>query len=166
MALILSTDLENVKVQAMGNWFEFKPGQIKNMQKEFSDFLSLDKKEYGFVALPEALEDEDRSSEVFKKAVEEATIQGRRNIVAKLNRMRHNLEVSMQKDLDMAGLKGNPINFVDNKQAVIDMYKKLKQFKDLETESVEKDIEEIQRLQESLDGPTDRTNAKAPTSRS
>lgn len=166
MPLVLSTDIEPVKVQALGNWFEFKPAQIKLMQKDIADFLTMDKREYGFVALPESLEDEDRSSEVFKKAVAEAQIQGRRNIVAKLNRLRFNLEVSMKKDLEMAGIKADPVSFCDDKEAVKAMYRKLAMFKDLETESVEKDIDEIQKLKEALDGPSNRANTKPATQRS
>lgn len=166
MALVLSTDVQPVKVQAHGNWFEFKPGQVKNMQKDIADFLCLDKREFGFVALPEALEEEAPGSEAYKKAIAEANVVGRRNIVAKLNRMRHNLEVSMQKDLDVAGIKASPISMCEDKEAVKTMYRRLAEFKNLETESVEADISEIEKLKEQLDGPTKRTDAKSPNSRS
>jgi len=158
MALVLSTDIESVKVQAFGNWFEFKPGQVKNMQSDIAHFLTTDKKEYGFVSLPDSLEDEERTSNVYKKAVAEANIIGRRNIVEKLSRMRHNIEVSMQRDLDMANIKADPLTMVDNKEAAKAMYRKLAQFKDIEAKSVEADVDELKKLREAVDGPANGTN--------
>lgn len=152
MALVMSTDIENVKVQAFGNWFDFKPGQIKNMQPEIARFLTVDKKEYGFVSLPDTLEDEDRNSEVFKQAVAEATTLGRNNIIAKLSRLRHNIEVSMKRDMEMANIKADPFTYVDDKKSAIAMYKKLAKFKDLESESTESELDELRQLKDKIDG--------------
>src|SRR3954466_10358323 len=104
MALVLCSDLETVKVQAFGNWFEFKPGQIKNMQDNLANFLDSQKREMGFVVLPTVCE-EDPDSEEAKTAKSNATATGRKNIVRALTRLRYNFEVSTQKDIDISGEK-------------------------------------------------------------
>ena len=106
MALILNANIKEVSVQAFGNWFTFKPGQKKNMDSKLVDFLAMQKKDMGFVSLPDICSEEPDSPEA-KAAVEAAIKQGRANVVAYCERMISNLEVSLQKDYDMANIKTN-----------------------------------------------------------
>lgn len=156
MALVLSTDLETVRVQSYGNWFEFKPGQIKQMQDHIADFLCTDRRDKGFVTLPESYDD-DRNSLENKKLFEDALQTGRANITRELNRLRANFEVSTQKDIDVAGQKRSFMSELT--PAHKEMYRRLALFKKHEQDVVSQEEDEVRKYMEVINGNTHSTNA-------
>lgn len=149
--LILCTDVKPVTVQAFGNWFSFKPGQVKSMDPRLVDFLTMDKKSYGFIALPDICGD-DPDSEEAKAAKAEAFVEGRKNIVKELERTIHNLEVSLQKDYDLAGMKVSAVHMEG--AAHLPVYRHLAEFKKLEAASNEASINELEQLKGLINGNT------------
>lgn len=163
MAMVISTDLEPVKVQAFGNWFEFKAGQTKNMQDGIADFLGQYKREMGFVVLPSVCE-EDPDSKEAKAAKEEALSSGRRNIVQALTRLRANFETSTQKDIDRSGEKRS--YYTEAEPVHKEMYRRLALFQSTAQDAVKNQEDEIKKLQAQLDGTTPVTNPKQTNPRS
>lgn len=153
MALVLCSDIEPVKVQAFGNWFEFKPGQVKIMDKRLADFLCSERRSYGFMALPEQFEDDRQSSE-FKEAVEAATKVGKQNIVNALHAHKNNIEVSFKKDLDMANIKVDPLDALDPvaRANALAVYRKLAKLQLEQSDESSIEIAEMKKLKEQIDG--------------
>jgi hypothetical protein len=151
MALVLSTDLETVRVQSYGNWFEFKPNQIKQMQDHIADFLCTDRRDKGFVVLPESYDD-DRNSPENKKIFEAALATGRANITRELNRLRVNFEVSTQKDIDVSGEKRSFMSELTS--AHKEMYRRLALFKKYEQDIVARDEDEVRKYMDVINGNT------------
>lgn len=152
--VIMSTDIDPVNVQVFGNWFSFKPGQVKVMDSRIVDFLNMEKRYMGFVALPDVcMEDPEHPDSVAAKA--EAIRSGRNNIIADLTKLVTNLEVSLQKDYDMAGIKTTSMS--QEGKAHLPYYKKLAKFKELGNAETAATLDEISQLKAQLDG-----DAKSP----
>lgn len=149
MAAVISTDLEPVRTQAYGNWFEFKPGQVKVMQDHIAEFLCFNRKTQGFVSLPEAYLEDIHSAEN-KKLKDEAVMRGRTAIVDELKRMRHNFEVSTQADIDKSGEKRSFMTEANSSHK--EMYRRLALFKNAERDFVDAQGDEIRKLIEQIDG--------------
>ena len=161
--LVMSTDIDPVNVQAFGNWFSFKPLQIKSMDPKLVDFLALDKRALGFVSLPDVVGD-DKDSPEAKEAIEKGIAEGRKNIIEDLERLRYNLEVSLQKDYDMAGIKTSAAQMEGKRH--LPVYKKLAQFKTLEQNESQATLDEIKKLKDTLDGNAPAANPSPVNKRS
>lgn len=158
MAVVLCTDLEPVRTQAYGNWFEFKPGQVKPMQDHIADFLCSNRKSQGFIALPESFLDDPKTADN-QRALAAAYAEGRKAIVTELRKLRHNFEVSTQKDIDISGEKRS---FMTELQPCHkEVYRRLALFKNAESDQAARDEEEIKRYMEQIDG----SNAKPADAR-
>lgn len=149
MAMIVNSDIETVNVQAFGNWFTFKPGQVKNMDKRIVDFLSRDKRAYGLVALPEVCEEEPGSPEAVA-AIQAAVQEGRTNIIRDLQGLIHNLEHSLVTDSE---LKKMSVSSAD-KAAHLPIYRKLAAFKAVNSDQEANELAEIEKLKGQIDGST------------
>lgn len=147
MPLIINSDIDTVNVQAFGNWFTFKAGQTKNMDKRIVDFLDRDKRSYGLVALPEVCE-ESPGSEEAKKAIEAAIQSGRGNIIQHLNSLITNLEQSFQTDVERS--KEHVPSAA--KAAHLPYYRKLAQFKASNSDKEASELAEIEKLKGQIDG--------------
>lgn len=145
--VVMSTDIDPVNVQVFGNWFSFKPGQIKQMDAKIVDFLCLDKKSYGFVSLPESCI-EDKEAPESKELILNATKEGRGHIIAALNALIHNLEVSLKNDAERSK-QGIPSSVT---AAHLPYYRKLAKFKQLGAAEEAAALDEINKLKAQIDG--------------
>jgi hypothetical protein len=157
MAVVLSTDLDEVKIQARGNWFTFQPGKAKVMDDGLAHFLCTDKSYLGFIGLPEICVDDPSSAEA-KALKEDATKRGRANIVNHLNKVINNLEISLQRDLDIAGIKADATRFASDGE--MKAYKKLATLKAEQDRDDEKRSDEIKKLKGQISGNTDKPDAR------
>lgn len=92
-----------------GKHFHFKPKQIKQFyQDTFANFILREKSEYGFVEIPTINTTEDDNSGVAssdKDLIEAKRKEGIENYCSHLRKLVYNAQVSLQKDIDLAGLK-------------------------------------------------------------
>lgn len=116
MAYIYNPTKEEQTVKVFGNYFSFKPGQIKNLNPDISHFIQTERRESGLVQLPE-----DEAGELWtfkgrevipteagkvvlaeegKKGVD-AYIAFHRSIIA-------NNQVALRRDLEQANIKVDP----------------------------------------------------------
>lgn len=113
MALIYNPLKYDVSVQALGDWFTLKAGQIKDLNEAKAGFISSRKAYTGLVSLPEAFADlEYRATPEGKAALEEAKENGIKARCEHLRFIVHNDTVSLQGDLDKSNIKSNAKAFM------------------------------------------------------
>lgn len=97
---------KDVRVQAFGNWFTFKPDQIKRMRGPIGNFLHLNKGYMGLIQIQDSFEDPVyRDSEEGKEALRGKKQEGIDRRVQFLSQQIHNLQVSLRQDLDKSNIK-------------------------------------------------------------
>lgn len=99
MGLIYNPLNKANQVKALGNYFDFKPGQIKPLNDEVARFIASNKKESGLVEVMDILIDEPDSAEA-KAHKEEKRIEGLTNVLKFYKAIVQNLVISLRKDLD------------------------------------------------------------------
>ena len=109
MAFVYNATNEQQDIKIFGNWFSFKPGQIKALDDKLAHGLCVDKKEYGIVGLPAEFEElEYRNSEEGKAILEAKKEEGIANYINHLRSIVMNNQVSLRKDLAMANMQLDP----------------------------------------------------------
>jgi ribosomal protein L29 len=167
-ALVYNPTLEELKVQVYGNWFTFKPGQYKTMQKEIADFLTIDRANLGFVGLPSFIAEEvppidatEEEKAAFKarcdEAIAEARETGRSRRISHLQKIINNLEVSLRKDLEQSNNKIDPLALASKGE--VSAYKELAKYKVAAKADEVNKAEEIKKLKEQINGHSNGADA-------
>lgn len=137
-------------IRAHGNWFTFKPKQIKMLRSSLVQFVIKSYRDQGFVEVDQTLAGDPAAlaTPEGKAALEEKVREGVTNYVDHLNKIVSNLTVSLKRDLDMANIKASPVAFAtkQEKEAIreIEKYKKLKLAdNNKETEELEKTLKSL-----------------------
>lgn len=155
MALVLNSTTETVKVQALGNWFEFKPGQMKSLNDALAHFLVTDKSYMGFVSVPESVM-EDPGSEDSERIKEEARKLGLSRRIDHLKKVIHNLEVSLTRDLEMKNIKAKATIYASDGE--LKAYKELAAIQKVSVDEGQRRAEEIEKLKGQIDGNTNQSD--------
>lgn len=119
-ALVLNCTNQEIKVQAYGNWFTFKPKQYKQMSKDIASFLTINRGYLGLMGLPSFISEEvdQAGSEEYeskkKEAIEIATKEGVQKRIAHLQGVIRNLEVSLKKDFISAQIQVDPLTIASD----------------------------------------------------
>ena len=109
MAYIFNATNEKQSVKAQGNWFEFKPKQIKFFNTNVADFLAQERAENGLVSVSDAFEDPGHKATPEGKAeLEAAEIKGIDNYIKFHRAIIANNQISLRQDLEKANLKMDP----------------------------------------------------------
>lgn len=107
--LVMNCTQEEQTFKALGNWFTFKPGQIKNMQDNIALYIRSEKKMYGLAILPDAFEEPDyRDSEEGKAELDRVRQEGLRPYLTFHRDVIRNNQVSLRMDLEKANIKADP----------------------------------------------------------
>ncbi len=152
MPFVMNTRDEDVHVKVFGKDFMFKPKQIKEFhQDNIAQFLTVDKREEGFIGLPQEAEElEWRQSEDGKAVIAAAMKQGIASYCGKLRQIVYNLEVSMRQDLDRKNIKADPRAFASAGE--LRAYKELVKYQQSENDVEQNRIDEIKELQKQIKG--------------
>lgn len=147
----MNANIKDQSVQVFGRWFSFKAGQIKAMDESIVRFLATNQstREMGFVELPEVCLEDPNSAEA-KEAKMEATSRGRQAIIEKCRYIINNLEVSMQRDFDMASIKADPLRSASKGE--LEAYKLLKELNSVMSSDHQDRADEIKKLREEING--------------
>lgn len=109
MKYVMNCLEEEQTVIVGGKHFHFKPRQIKQFyQDTFANFILREKSEYGFVEIPTLNTTEDDNSGVAstdKDLIEAKRKEGIEAYCSYLRKLVYNAQVSLQKDIDLKGLK-------------------------------------------------------------
>jgi hypothetical protein len=142
---------ESVSTQAHGKWFAFKPQEIKLMHNaKLVEFIAQKRGEDGLVEIPESVMEMDKDSEEYKLTVADCRKRGITMYVAKQNSVIRNLEMSLRRDYETSGQKGNFL--FEASPGELQAYKNLKKYKEFEAQEHLNTADEIQKLREDLYG--------------
>ena len=116
---------ETVSVKLCGNYFMFKPQQIKKMNPDLAKFIQIDRRDSGLAVLPDLFSDDIDESEIsdealaarkaeveaeveaIKEGVLQAYLQKYKQIVA-------NNQIHLRRDLEQANIKADPASFASD----------------------------------------------------
>lgn len=109
MALVFNATAETISVKVYGNYFTFKPKQIKTLQDNVAHEMVTSRSEDGLVGLSPEFEDPTyKTTPEGKAAYETAEKQGVDAFIAKQRGLIYNNQVSLRRDLERANLKYDP----------------------------------------------------------
>lgn len=149
MPLIYNPRNESVTVLAGGNYFEFKPEQIKLIHNpNIARFIALNKSEEGLVEVPDIC-GEDKNSPEAKAAISAAKQEGITKRISFLEKIKHNLLVSLARDMERANMKGDPLREASSgeKKAL----KELATYEQQKQSQADLEYQEIKKIAESLE---------------
>lgn len=161
MAHIMNSLNEPVSTQAHGKWFSWKPQEIKYIQNEnLARFLAEKRGEEGLVEVPADIMELDKKSQEYNNAVYEKRKEGITKYVQKQNAIIRNLEMSLRRDYETSGQKGN-YNFEASK-GELQAYKNLAKYKEFEAQEQLNIADEIEKARAALYGDST-TTVKRPS---
>ena len=146
---VFNSTAEDQTTQAFGNWFTFKPKQIKSMTENIGHFLCTQRADHGFVGLSEAFEDPAYKNTAEGKA--EYLTKEKQGIAAYLQRMHQvvaNNTQSLGRDLQMANIQADPRAFMsDGELAALEI---LAKYKSAEQDEADKRLSRAKELEDKL----------------
>lgn len=103
---------KDVSTQVHGKWFSFKPRQIKLFaNKDIAEFMAMNRGEEGLVDIPEEIMELPAADPERVKVVEEKRFEGVQKRVRKLDMIKENLLTSLRYDVELKGIKADPLTF-------------------------------------------------------
>ena len=149
MALIMNATAVEQRVKVFGNYFSLPPDKIKNFQENIAHFLTNDRAYLGFVSIPEKFDELDyRDSEEGKAELVKIKMLGVQRRILYLKQLINNETVSLQKDLDIKGIKIDPRVYMDDKMVV--QMKELSDYQTSAKDAAQDKLKLIKRLEKKL----------------
>lgn len=157
----MNTLNEAVSTQAHGKWFSWKPQEIKVIHsKNLVEFLAQKRGEEGLVEIPEETMELDKNGSEYKVKIANLRKEGISKYVQKQNSIIRNLEMSLRRDYETSGQKGN-YNF-EASAGELQAYKNLKKYKEFEEQEHLNIADEIQKAREDLYGKPEDSKRPSP----
>lgn len=136
-----------VTVKCFGNYISFTPRQIKYVANENMALkISIDNRDDGLVSFPEEAMEMDKNGPEFKRIIAEKRKEGLNNYIRKLTQVVRNLEISVQKDLDIKNIKGSIATYASDGELAA--MRELAQLKSTEENQEALKTEEYEKLRE------------------
>jgi hypothetical protein len=140
-----------VKAQVHGKYFTFTPNEIKMFHNEkVAEFLAQYRGEDGLVQISDETMELDKKSEEYKKAILDKRTEGIKKFVQKQNWIIRNLEMSLRRDYETSGQKGN-YQF-EASSGELAAYKNIKKYREFEQDQKLNIADEISKLREEIYG--------------
>lgn len=113
MPFVMNCRKEEVSTRAAGNWFSWKPEEIKYIKSDdIAKFIQEARKEEGLMVLPEELDDPSvRTAPEGKAAILRLKEEGLSAYIDSMRRVVYNNQVSLRRDLAQAGINADPAAF-------------------------------------------------------
>lgn len=149
MGVIYNATRDEQTIRALGNWFTFKPGQIKVVNDNLATWISEHKKEHGLVALPQSFEEpEFKLSEEGKSLLELAQKEGLANYLAFHRSVIANNQISLRRDLEQANIKADPAIYASDGE--MDSMRIVARYAASEDDAAQKKAEEVKELMKKV----------------
>lgn len=159
MPYIMNALNEKVATQAHGKWFSWNPNEIKQIHNvNLANFLSQTRGEEGLVEVQETIMELDKKSPEFAQALYEKRKEGIAKYVSKQNQIIRNLEMSLRRDYETSGQKGNFL--FEASKGELAAYKNLEKYRDFEQKEQLNVADEIQKVRERLYGNKEETKGR------
>lgn len=148
--LVRNATNETITVKALGNFFEFKPKQIKNFNDNVGMFLINDRRDSGLVHVPDIFFDdpEHKNSEAGKAELEAIDKRGIENFCAALRKRIYNNQVSLRQDLERANIKADPAAFATDGE--MEALRTLAKYQAKQEDVSQKRAEEVKKLMKEI----------------
>ncbi len=148
---LMNATKEEQTIKALGNWFTFKPGQVKQVNDDLGHWITTMKAESGLVSLPDAYEDpEYKNSPEGKAAIEEARERGVKAYVDFHRSIVANNQVSLRRDLGQANIQADPAIYATqgelNSMRIVAAYQKAAD------DAEQKKVDEVRELMKKVQG--------------
>ncbi len=115
MGMIYNATNENCQVRVFGNYFEFKPKQMKMLDDKFSHWIQTERKYLGLVDLPDEFADPSYAKgEDGARILATKTEEGVNAFVQRLRERVANVTVSLRMDLEQANIKSDPLSYASD----------------------------------------------------
>lgn len=151
MGLVMNTTNEVQKTKVFGNYFEFKPGQIKSLEDRISHFIVTERRTQGFVGLPEEFSDPSfAATEDGKKVLAFKKKEGLESYLQSLRERVNNVEVSLRRDLEQKNIKADPRVFASDGE--IEAYELLAAYQKGQNDEAEKKLKRLEELEKKIKG--------------
>jgi len=151
MGMLYNATNETHQVKAFGNYFEFKPKQMKVLDDRISHWIATERFYLGIVALPEEFADPSfASSEEGKTILAEKTKQGVEAFCQRLRERIKNVEVSLRQDLEKANIKADPLVFASPGE--VEAFELLAKYQKAGQDAEEAKVERLKQLQKQIKG--------------
>lgn len=151
MGYIMNCLDEKVQTQAHGKYFTWAPSEIKMLHNDkLCEFIAQYRGEEGLVEVPATTMEMDKASEEYKTAIFEKRKEGIEKYVRKQNFIIRNLEMSLRRDYETSGQKGNYL--FEASKGELQAYKNLKKYKSFEEEQKLNVADEIAKIREDIYG--------------
>ncbi len=158
MPYIMNALEEKVTTQAHGKYFTWTPGEIKQLHNlHLAQFLSQHRGIEGLVEIPEQIMELDKNGSEYKVAIAHKRKEGIEKFVAKQNFIIRNLEMSLRRDYETSGQKGNFL--FEASKGELEAYKNLKKYKEFEAKEQLNTADEIAKIREEIYGSASDTKA-------
>jgi len=110
MPFVMNCLDKQVSTQAHGKWFTFKPREIKMFYiPELARFMGQLRGEEGLVEIPDSIMELEKDNPERIQYLEDKRREGVNKRVQKLEWQKHNLMSSLRLDLEVKGLKVDPL---------------------------------------------------------
>jgi hypothetical protein len=153
---------ETVETRVFGSYFTFKPGQMKNMNQNFCDFIQSNRKDTGLVVLPAEFDPmaEEHYIEGFEKTTEGKAIlaqkreEGIKNLIDFHLGVIRNNQVSLKKDLARHDPSNDPAKLaaIEASKGELESMRLVAKYKKMKLNSEDKRLNEVDKLLEEV-GP-------------
>lgn len=151
MPYIMNALDEKVTTQAHGKYFTWAPQEIKMLHSlNLAQFLSQHRGEEGLVEVPEALMELPKNTKEYSDGILAKRKEGIEKYVRKQNSIIRNLEISLRRDYETSGQKGNFL--FEASKGELEAYKNLKKYKEFESSEQLNVADEIQKIRGELYG--------------
>jgi hypothetical protein len=154
MAWIMNATAEEQRVKAFGNYFTFKPKQIKVIDDNLAAFLNAERKYQGMVSLSEKFEDPQyRDSPEGKQEILTKEAEGLDAYISHLRALVYNNQVSLRQDLEKANLKVDPAALAS--EGELEAMKLLAKYQRNQEDARQKKVDMVKELMKTV-GPVTR----------
>lgn len=149
-AFVYNPRPETVNIQVCGNWFEFKPEQVKLIyNRNIAHIMTTDKRDEGLVSVSETCYAEPTSEAAVKEKLI-AKAQGISNRVRFLEKVKNNLFVSLQRDINKSGMQYDAL--LEATPGEKKALKELAMYKEMQRTDRDADVAELKALKDQIDG--------------
>lgn len=164
MAKVWNPTEEKVVTKIFGNFFEFKPGQMKSMNKHLCDFIAEQRQSTGLVVLPAEFgpeEDNDAYIEGFEKTPEGKAILAEKKAAGIAALVKHHLgivynnQVSLRRDLsrhDPGNADPSRLASIEASKGEIESMRIVAKYKAMKLDGETKKASEVEKLMNEI-GP-------------
>lgn len=159
MPYIMNALATPINTQAHGKWFQWKPGQIKEIQnQDLAHFFTQNRGEEGLVGINDNIMELAPEDPTRVEFIEERRKEGVQKRINKLDSVINNLEQSLRYDLEAKNMKADPLTFASKGELAA--YKERATLSEFERKQAMNVGDEIRKLKTQIDGDAPSTDKK------